>query len=163
MARLFELVGEYNELYEMMTDPEIDEDVLLDTLEGIEGEIEVKAEGYLSVIDRINMEITACEQQKTEWEQRLTVRQNRLKTLKRSLALAMDLLNVKEINAGQRVIKLQTNGGVQPMDVDKDAVPDNYQRIIYEPDMQKIRAALEEGKELPFARLEPRGKHIRIK
>ena len=69
MARLFELVGEYNDLYDLMTDPEIDEDAILDTLEGLEGEIEAKAEGYLTVMDRISMEITACERQVDEWTQ----------------------------------------------------------------------------------------------
>ena len=163
MARFVDLVGEYNDLYDLMTDPEVDEDVLLDTLEGLEGEIEVKAEGYLNVMDRISMEITACEKQVDEWTQRLEVRQNRLKSLKARIVAAMESINMKELNAGDRIFKLQTNGGVQPMEVGKEAVPDNYQRIIYEPDMKKIRDTLESGKELPFARLEPRGKHLRIK
>lgn len=163
MPRLFDLVGEYNELYDLMTDPEVDEDVLLDTLEGLEGEIEVKAEGYLNVMDRIGMEITACEKQVDEWTQRLKVRQNRLKSLKARIVAAMESINMKELNAGNRIFKLQTNGGVQPMEVDKENVPDSYQRIIYEPDMKKIRDALESGTELSFAHLEPRGKHLRIK
>ena len=163
MARLFDLVGEYNDLYDLMTDPEIDEDMLLDTLEGLEGEIEVKAEGYLNVMDRISMEITACEKQVDEWTQRLKVRQNRLKSLKARIVAAMESINMKELNAGDRIFKLQTNGGVQPMEVDKENVPDSYQRIIYEPDMVKIRKALEDGTELSFAHLEPRGKHLRIK
>lgn len=163
MARLFELVGEYNELYDLMTDPEVDEDVLLDTLEGLEGEIEAKAEGYLNVMDRISMEITACEKQVDEWTQRLKVRQNRLKSLKARIVVAMDAINMKELNAGDRIFKIQANGGVQPMEVIKEAVPDNYQRIVYEPDMKKIRDVLESGTELSFAHLEPRGKHLRIK
>ena len=163
MARLFDLVGEYNDLYDLMTDPEVDEDVLLDTLEGLEGEIEVKAEGYLNVMDRISMEITACEKQVDEWTQRLKVRQNRLKSLKTRIVAAMDAINMKELNAGDRIFKIQANGGVQPMEVDKENVPDSYQRIIYEPDMVKIRKALEDGTELSFAHLEPRGKHLRIK
>ena len=163
MARLFELVGEYNDLYDLMTDPEVDEDAILDTLEGLEGEIEAKAEGYLNVMDRISMEITACERQVDEWTQRLKVRQNRLKQLKQRIVLAMESINMKELNAGERIFKICNNGGVQPMDVDKENVPDSYQRIIYEPDMKKIRDALESGAELSFARLEPRGKHLRIK
>lgn len=163
MPRLFDLVGEYNELYDLMTDPEVDEDILLDTLEGLEGEIEVKAEGYLNVMDRISMEITACERQVDEWTQRLKVRQNRLKSLKARIVAAMESINMKELNAGERIFKICNNGGVQPMEVDKENVPDSYQRIIYEPDMKKIRDALESGKELSFAHLEPRGKHLRIK
>ena len=39
----------------------------------------------------------------------------------------------------------------------------NYQKIIYEADKEKIRKDLEEGKELKFAYLEERGKHVVIR
>ena len=41
MNELFNLVGEYKEVYDMLTDPEVDEEVVEDTLEGIMGEIEL--------------------------------------------------------------------------------------------------------------------------
>ena len=42
-------------------------------------------------------------------------------------------------------------------------VPNDYLKVIYEPDKDKIRQALEDGTELPFAHLEEKGKHVVIK
>ena len=42
-------------------------------------------------------------------------------------------------------------------------VPDNYKRIVYEVDRERIRADLEQGAELPFAHLNERGTHLRIR
>ncbi len=54
------------------------------------------------------------------------------------------------------------NGGKQALTIDRK-VPKEYTKTIIENDTDKIRQALEEGKELPFARLEPRGESLRIK
>ena len=48
MSTLYELTGQYMDLMEMAE--EADPDVLRDTLEGIEGEIEDKADNYAKVI-----------------------------------------------------------------------------------------------------------------
>ena len=45
MATLYELTDEYRMLLEMAEDPDIDLVTLNDTLEGLTGEIEDKAEG----------------------------------------------------------------------------------------------------------------------
>ena len=47
---LFDLVGQWQQVAELMMDPECDPQMILDTLEGISGEIEVKADGYGAVI-----------------------------------------------------------------------------------------------------------------
>ena len=49
------------------------------------------------------------------------------------------------------------------MVVDPERVPDNYKRVVYETDLEKIRKELEDGKQLDFAHLEERGEHLRIK
>lgn len=44
MATLYELTEEYRQLLEMMEDDSVDPEVLQDTLEGVDGEIEAKAD-----------------------------------------------------------------------------------------------------------------------
>ena len=46
MSTLYELTTQLQALLEMAEDPEIDAQVIADTMEGIEGELEVKADGY---------------------------------------------------------------------------------------------------------------------
>ena len=54
------------------------------------------------------------------------------------------------------------NGGKQQLTIDGD-VPKEYTRTITENDIDKIRQALENGENLPFAYLEPRGESLRIR
>ena len=53
---LMSLVGEHAEIMALVDDPEVDQQTVLDTLDSIEGAIEVKADGYSSVLRGIKYE-----------------------------------------------------------------------------------------------------------
>ena len=74
----------------------------------------------------------------------------------------MDAAQLTELKAGEYTLKIAKNGGKQPLVIDS-TVPDNFMKIKYEPDNDLIRQAIEEGKEVPFAHLEERGRHLNIK
>ena len=160
---LFDLVGEYKELYALLTE-EPDDETVNDTLEGVIGEIEVKSEGYVAILNRLDMEIDACKKQKELWSQKLSVRENAVKRLKQRLADAMIMLGKDEIQAGDNTIKLQNNGGKAPLIFAEDKkIPESYMKVILQPDNDRIREALENGEKLDFAHIGERGKHIKIK
>ena len=48
--RLYELTEQWDTVFNMMEDGETDEQVIFDTLEAIEGEIEYKADNYAKII-----------------------------------------------------------------------------------------------------------------
>lgn len=50
MSTLYELADEYNQILELMEDDTIDEQTIQDTLEGIEGELEDKADSIAKLI-----------------------------------------------------------------------------------------------------------------
>lgn len=161
---LFDLTGEYLQALDVLTDPEIDEQVVSDTLEGLLGAIEVKSEGYIAVLNRLDMELTACRKHEQEWKARKQIRENAIKRLKKALTDTMVAIDKTEIAAGDVKIKLVNNGGLLPLIVDEDAeIPDRFKKIIYETDNSLIRKALDNGEDLPFARYGERGKGIRIK
>lgn len=160
---LFDLTAEYLQLAEMLTDPEQDEQVITDTLDAIMGEIEVKSEGYVAVLNRLDMELDACKKQYEAWAIRKRVRENAIKRLKKALTDTMIATNKEEIAAGDVKIKLVKNGGKLPLEYEEEFVPDNYKRVVYETDTEKIRKALDDGEELGWARYGERGKHIMIK
>ena len=54
MSTLYELTNDYLTLLDMAEDPDVEEDVLRDTMEGIEGEIEIKADGYATSSTYVN-------------------------------------------------------------------------------------------------------------
>lgn len=67
------------------------------------------------------------------------------------------------IRTDLHTIKLKKNGGLQPMTVIEESVPDSFKKVILETDKEKIRKALENGEELKFAHLDPRGESVSIK
>ena len=162
MGTLFELVSDMQELYEMATDPECDPQALADTIEGILGMIEAKAGGYCNVIKTLEMEQKQAKELSQAFADKAKVRENNIKRMKEMLLYAMDRLGKTEMEAGDFTFKVQKNGGQQPLKIDGE-VPDNYKKVIYEDDKELIRKALNDGEELEFAHLEPRGRHIVIK
>lgn len=177
MESLFALTAQYNELYDMLTDESVDEEVVVDTLDGILGEIEVKSEGYVAVINRLDMELDACEKQKKMWEQRYNTRKNAIDRLKKALVNAMMQMDKTEIKAGDNTIKLVNNGGVAPLkykvgdlilsskEVKIEDIPKEYRKTVVTEtvDGEKVRKALESGEKLDFAYIGERSRRIVIK
>ena len=165
MATLYELTSEYLALLEMAEDPEVGLDVLNDTLEGLTGEIEDKAEGYACVIKELEAEASKFDTEIT----RLTAQRDRynsqIKRMKESLMTSMVAMGKTKIPTLHFKVSVANNGGLQPLFVDPDLskLPEEY--IIREPkaDNKKIRDALASGQQLEFAHLEPRGKHLSIR
>lgn len=165
MGTLYNIVGDFVEVYALLSDPEADEQTVLDTLEGIKGELEVKAEGYVKIIRQLEAEQKALEAEADFFKQKATVRKNNIKRMKEALCQA--LIDTghdgKEgLAAGEFTLKVQNNGGAQPLKVTGD-VPMNMLKVITEPDNDKIRKFILDGNECDFAHLEERGKHLAIK
>lgn len=158
---LYDLQGEYLRLYEMATD-EDDEQAFLDTLESLDAELEAKSNGYARIIKMLEMEAEECNKAIETFQKKKEIRENHVKRMKEALISAMDVIGKDTIKAGEYTLKVSNNGGQQPLKIDGE-VPANYLRIKYEPDNGLIRKAIAEGKELGFAHLEPRGRHITIK
>lgn len=164
MNELFKVVGQYMQVYDMLTDPDIDDEVVNDTLEGLMGEIEVHAAGLVPVMERLDMEIDACKKHKEEWANAEKVRKARKDRLKEMIRNAMVALDKNEIQAGDITFKLQNAGGKLPLIVDENAtVPERFTKITIENDNDLIRKALESGEELDFARFGERSKILKIK
>ena len=162
MSNLYELTSNYETVLNMLYDEEIDEQMIFDTLESIEGEIEDKADNYAKIIK----ELEAKQKARKEEAKRLTdsakVFENRAKALKNNLFNAMKETGKTKFATNLFSFNIVKNGGKQALTIDGD-VPEEYTKTIIENDTDKIRQALENGENLPFAHLEPRGESLRIK
>lgn len=162
---LYDIQGEYLRLYELATDIE-DEDSIeafSNALEDLNTDLAVKAEGYVQVIKQLEMEADECDKLLALIRAKKDVREKHAKQMKEALLSVMEVAGLTEFPAGMFTLKVQKNGGKQPMSVDIEKVPTNFMRIKYEPDNELIRNTLESGKELTFAKLEERGRHLSIK
>lgn len=161
MGTLFDITEDFRSLYELATDPECDEQVFQDTLEGLMGELEIKSCGYVNVIKQLDMEAKQAKEVSQMFADKAKVRENHIKRMKEALKMAMETAGTDQIAAGAFTIKLQKNGGLQPLKITGE-VPDNMTKVIVEPDTDRIREYLKDN-ECEWAHLEERGKHIVIK
>lgn len=162
MSTLHEITGQYLELYEMMESAdELEMKIIADTLDGMDGELEEKADGYAKIMAELDAEAVKFEKEADRLAARAEQLHNRSKILKDRLKAAMILCDRRKFKTDFYSFAICKNGGVAPMEVDATAVPDDYMKKI--PDTSKIREALNAGEILPFAELKDRGEHLRIK
>jgi len=86
---LYELTNEFMELLQMAEDGEFDQETIADTLEGIGGEIEVKADGYAKIIKTLEGEALAYKAEIERLSKNKKAIESNATTLKKSLEKAM--------------------------------------------------------------------------
>ena len=161
MSNLYQLTNNYETVLNMLYDEDADEQMILDTLEAIEGEIEDKADGYAKII----RELEAIKKKKKEemYRQQDGARllDNRINFLKQNLFNTMKQTGKTKFATDLFSFNIVKNGGKQSLTIDGE-VPKEYTKTITENYTDKIRQALEDGKKLPFAHLEPQSESLRI-
>lgn len=163
MSTLYEITGDYLRLLEMLEEEEsIDPQAFKDTLEGIEGEFEIKADGYARVLKELKAEALKFKAEIERMTAKMNAITNNSARLKQHLYDSMKATGKTKFKTDLFSFGIQKNGGLQPMEIVPDMeIPDEYCRK--EPDNTKIREALKNGAELPFAVLKERGEHLSIR
>lgn len=168
-TKLVDLVGEWKQVAEMSLDPEVDQQVIADTLEAIEGEIEVKAVGYAKVIRKIEFEKAAISARKAYVKdilKELTAMEdncdNRVNWLKENLKAGMIAVGKEKFKTDTLSFNVRGAGGKQKLEKVEEKVPDNFKRVVYEDDDDKIREYLKDHK-CDWAKLLPRTTYLEIK
>ena len=146
---LYELTADYMALQDMMCDPEVDPEILADTLEGIEGMFEDQADCYARIIRNLEAEKTAYKEEADRIRAKAQIRDNRIKWLKDKLQYSMDLTGNRKFKTELFSFNIQKNPASLVIDEQYiENIPDEY-LIEQEPviDKAKLKAVLKEGGE----------------
>ena len=162
MSNLYQLTNNYETVLNMLYDEDADEQMILDTLEAIEGEIEDKADNYAKIIKELEAKQNARKEEAKRLTESAKVLENRVKALKSNLFNSMKASGKTKFATDLFSFNIAKNGGKQTLTIDGE-VPEEYTKAVIENDTDKIRQALENGEKLTFAHLEPRGESLRIK
>lgn len=170
MSSLYELTGEYLELMEMsMTDDPEFEQVIRDTLEGLEGEIEIKVENYCKLMKNLEGDVLVLESEINRLSKKKKTIENNIERMKKTLFEMMQITNKTQIKTDLFTLKIAGIGGLRKLtlDVDVEELPKEFR--IKQPD-KVDGTALREYIEIngvdgacDFAHLEPQGKTLRIR
>lgn len=161
MSDLYKLNIAWQELNNMLYQDDVDKQMILDTLESIDGEIEDKADNYAKIIKGMEAKRDARKAEAKRLTDSASVLDNRIKYLKQNLFNTMKDTGKIKFTTDLFAFRIQKNGGKRALTID-GKVPKEYTKTIIENDTDKIRQALEEGKELKFAHLEPQSESLRI-
>jgi hypothetical protein len=148
MATLYELSTQANQLYNLLQSGDIDEQVFMDTLEGMGTEEKIK--DYCQVIANLSAD---AEDFKTEID-RMTARKraidNNIKRMKLALLNFLQSSGQTKAKGGTFTVAISNSLAVRILD--ETAIPDTY--LIAQPpkiDKVGIKKALKDGEDVPGA------------
>ena len=143
---LFDLTGDWLRLYEMADDPETDPAAFFDTMEGLEGEIEDKADRYAAIITKLKGEADLIKKQEEAFKAKREAKENAVKRLKEGLYQSMKLTGKTKFKTAFYSFYTQATESVK---LDTEKVPERFLRY-KEPEIDKtaIKTALKNGEDL---------------
>jgi len=153
MSTLYELTEELLELLSMAEDPETDPQAFKDTLEGLEGEIEIKAEGYAKIIRQLEASEDACDKEIKRLQDMKKVFATNKDTMKQTLEDAMKTTGKTKFKTDLFSFRIQKNPPTVVIDKEDD-VPPEYLKITTTVNKTAIKDAIKGGAEIGFAHIE---------
>ena len=147
MSSLYDIASAYLQISEMMEDPELDPQVLADTMEAIDGELEVKAENYGKVLRNLEGDIVALKAEEERLKARRQTLENNAKRLKMALQGAMEVTGKTKFKTELFSFSIRKNAPAVVIDADElIKVPLKY-LVAQEPkiDKAKIKEDLKAG------------------
>lgn len=143
-ATLYELTEDYLALLEMAEDEEIDEEVFRDTMEGIVGSIEDKADGYAKIMRMLDGQVATIDAEAKRLEARKKGLQRNIDRMKRNLEDAMLRCGARKMKTALFSFSIQKNPPSVEITVDEEHVPALYR--VPQPDKIDKRHILEDLK-----------------
>lgn len=165
MSRLYELTEEYEAVLNMLYDGETEEQIIFDTIEGIEGEIENKADNYAKMIKSMLADAECIKAEEDRLASRRRSLESRAKKLKDTLQANLEFIGKTKFKTTLFSFSVSKNGGMQPLEITENLqeIPGKY--LIPQPpvvDKDAVRKLLKE-KEVEWAFLKPYGTHLNIR
>lgn len=159
--KLYELTGQYRQL---QTIDDMDPETIVDTLEAIEGEIEVKAQAIVAVRAGMESDIAAIDAEINRLQTRRKHIENRDRSVRDYLKHNMEASGIKNIKCPLFSITLAKGRQIAVID-NEEELPDEYISVktSFVPDKKKILDDLKSGLSIPGARLDESESSVRIK
>jgi len=154
--KMYELVGNYNQVWDMINSGEVDLQTIQDTLESIEAAIEVKAENSVYLVKNLEAYSVGIETEIKRLQAKFDAINNNVSSIKESLFKQLEIANMTEVKTAIATIKQQKNPTSVVIE-DESKIPAAYQTVV--PESYKIRKAdiakvLKAGFEVPGATLQ---------
>ncbi|MBE0437493.1 MAG: siphovirus Gp157 family protein [Methylomicrobium sp.] len=153
---LYQLSQNYIEALDFLTDPEADlpAEVINDTLEGLEGELQDKAVNVAMFMRNMEATAEAIKNAEAEMARRRKAFESRVKWLKDYLKGSMEYTGITKIECPYFKLAIQKNPPAVAI-LNEAAIPDEFKEkvITWKIDKTGIKEAIKAGKAVPGAEL----------
>lgn len=147
MANLYELNAEFNQLWMLLEDEEVDEEMVIGAFETATEDLTVKLENCCKYIKNIDAEIAGLKAEEERLYARRKAKENAIKRLKELMKLAMNTAGEKKLPCGTFTVSVQNNPPSVVMDEQYiENIPEDYLKYRDpEIDRKKLKDHLEKG------------------
>ena len=148
MASLYELTGQYLEIYNM----ELDEETKLDTLDAIDWETdyEMKVENYIKVMKNIDADVEARKAEIKRLTELNKADERKKDHLKDTLSASMNMTGHERVDTPLFKVSFRKS---QAVEVDETVLPEAYKVATWKPDKKRLKEDLKNGLEIIGASL----------
>lgn len=158
---LYALSTQYQQAFLALADSDFDEQTIADTLEGMEGELTVKAQNVLAYALNLDAEVAALKEVESRIAKRRKAKEAQAEYMREYLKQNMARAGITEIRAidNSFVAKLHIGRDSAVVIDDASRVPADYMREIpakMEPDKALIKRAISDGATVRGAHIEKR-------
>lgn len=140
---------------------EVDEELKLSTLEG-ETELNELVSQLLSESENDEGMIAAIKEQISVRRERLERLERRIDARKNAIISMMDYARLTKLPLPEATVSLRTLGPRAQV-IDKEAVPRDFQKATWSPDMEAIKQAIEDGLHVPGVVLSNGGASLTVR
>ena len=165
MSALYELAAEYRTDCEKLADMDLDEQTLADTLEGLSGELEVKAQNVIMFTRNLEATAAAIKEAEAQMAARRKALENRAAGLRRYVLENMQFAGIQKIECPYFKLSIRENPAAVDI-YEPGLIPAQYMKQPEppppSPDKTAIKAAIAAGAEVPGAKL-TRGIRLEVK
>ena len=150
MAKLYELTQNYNNLLELVDNPDVPTEMLEESLNSIDDEIDTKAENIAKVIKSIESDVAGLKGEEKRLADRRKSLEGRIDNLKEYVEGSMRAVGKEKIRGKAFTLGIQRNAPSVDI-IDEDVIPEQYFITKKELSKKDILVALKKGEEVPGA------------
>lgn len=151
---LYQMTEDYRQALAVLSESDIDEQAIADTLEGLQGELTMKAANVAAFALNLEAEAEAAKAAEDRIKRRRQVLESRAKQLREYLLSNMQRAGIAEIAALDKSFRVRVMQGRESVQIDDEAaLPRDYLVPKYEPSKTLIAQAIKDGFEVPGAQI----------
>ena len=157
MTSLYEIATAFKQDAEKLADLDLDAQTIADTLDGLSGDLETKAQGVAYFLKNLEATAASIKQAEADMAARRKALENRAERLRQYVFDSMQVAGIEKISCPHFVIAIKKNPaavdvfepGLLPAEFMTKPIPPESM-----PDKKLIAAALKAGTDVPGARLQ---------